>query len=145
MIRLSFKTLSLGLIAFASMLAAPSEADASTLTQTYTTYDGGEQGVTIRDGTSLAQSGGFDTGLSATGIAYAADNTLYIAAGNGIYHYSVGGSLLTQFNWGDNSITYTDVAVPSSVPEIDPAGIDSVLALVLGSLGLLERRRLKAA
>jgi hypothetical protein len=33
----------------------------------------------------------------------------------------------------------------SSVPEIDPNSVGSVLALVLGSLGLLERRRLKAA
>jgi len=36
MIRSSFKTLSLGLIAFASMLAAPSAANASTLTYTVT-------------------------------------------------------------------------------------------------------------
>ena len=34
---------------------------------------------------------------------------------------------------------------PSAVPEIDPTSLGSVLALVLGSLGLLERRRLKAA
>ena len=34
---------------------------------------------------------------------------------------------------------------PSPVPEIDPNSLGSVLALVLGSLGLLERRRLKAA
>jgi hypothetical protein len=33
----------------------------------------------------------------------------------------------------------------AAVPEIDPAGMGSVLALVLGSLGLLERRRLKVA
>jgi hypothetical protein len=33
----------------------------------------------------------------------------------------------------------------SAVPEIDPAGIGSVLALVTGALGLLERRRLKTA
>ncbi len=33
----------------------------------------------------------------------------------------------------------------SAVPEIDPNSLGSVLALVLGSLGLLERRRLKAA
>ena len=32
-----------------------------------------------------------------------------------------------------------------AVPEIDPSSLGSVLALVLGSLGLLERRRLKAA
>ena len=31
------------------------------------------------------------------------------------------------------------------VPEIDPAGIGSVLALVAGALGLVERRRLKTA
>ena len=35
--------------------------------------------------------------------------------------------------------------VIAPVPEIDPAGMGSVLALVLGSLGLLERRRLKVA
>ena len=34
---------------------------------------------------------------------------------------------------------------PAAVPEIDPNSLGSVLALVLGSLGLLERRRLKAA
>jgi hypothetical protein len=36
-----------------------------------------------------------------------------------------------------------DLTVASAVPEIDPAGIGSVLALVTGALGLLERRRLK--
>jgi hypothetical protein len=36
-------------------------------------------------------------------------------------------------------------AAPSSVPEIDPTSLGSVLALVLGTLGLLECRRLKAA
>ena len=35
------------------------------------------------------------------------------------------------------------VSSPSSVPEIDPNSLGSVLALVLGSLGLLERRRLR--
>jgi hypothetical protein len=35
--------------------------------------------------------------------------------------------------------------VVSAVPEIDPAGMGSVLALVTGALGLLERRRLKTA
>jgi formylglycine-generating enzyme required for sulfatase activity len=33
------------------------------------------------------------------------------------------------------------VSSPSGVPEIDPAGVGSVLALVTGALGLLERRR----
>jgi len=30
---------------------------------------------------------------------------------------------------------------PASIPEIDPAGVGTVLALVTGALGLLERRR----
>jgi len=33
----------------------------------------------------------------------------------------------------------------SGVPEIDPSGMCSVLALVTGALGLLERRRLHRA
>jgi len=37
------------------------------------------------------------------------------------------------------------IAGVGPVPEIDPAGIGSVLALVTGALGLLERRRLKTA
>jgi hypothetical protein len=32
----------------------------------------------------------------------------------------------------------------SAVPEIDPASFGSALALVLGSLGMIERRRQKA-
>jgi len=50
--------------------------------------------------------------------------------------------------WYGNYYTGFRLASPlgaSSVPEIDPNSIGSVLALVLGSLGLLERRRLKAA
>jgi hypothetical protein len=35
-----------------------------------------------------------------------------------------------------------ELTVPSAVPEIDPAGMGSVMALVTGALGLLERRRL---
>lgn len=38
-----------------------------------------------------------------------------------------------------------DVSAGTPVPEIDPAGLGSVLALVTGALGLVERRRLGAA
>lgn len=41
------------------------------------------------------------------------------------------------------SASFTSVA--SGVPEIDPAGMGSVLALVGGSLGVLERRRRRTA
>ena len=49
---------------------------------------------------------------------------------------------------GAPSLEYPGVGfrlAATSVPEIDPHSIGGVLALVLGSLGLLERRRLRAA
>jgi len=39
----------------------------------------------------------------------------------------------------------SELTVPNAVPEIDPAGMGSVLALVTGALALIERRRLKVA
>ena len=53
--------------------------------------------------------------------------------------------------WDSGSYPITGVngwrigSAQAAVPEIDPNSLGSVLALVLGSLGLLERRRLKAA
>ena len=38
----------------------------------------------------------------------------------------------------------SELTVPNGVPEIDPAGMGSVLALVSGTLGLLERKRSRA-
>ena len=53
---------------------------------------------------------------------------------------SVGSYPITDGNsWQIGSVQ----AAFSSVPEIDPNSLGSVLALVLGSLGLLERRRLQ--
>lgn len=46
---------------------------------------------------------------------------------------------------GESDQGATFISSASAVPEIDPAGMASVLALVTGGLGLLERRRLKAA
>ena len=44
-----------------------------------------------------------------------------------------------------NNTFQINVAPSSAVPEIDPAGMGSVLALVTGAIGLIERRRLKVA
>ena len=43
-----------------------------------------------------------------------------------------------------DAIGYDLVVVQGAVPEIDPAGIGSALALVLGALGMIERRRQQA-
>jgi hypothetical protein len=55
---------------------------------------------------------------------------------------SVGDLVITGQN-DTGPRTFTSVA--AGVPEIEPAGMGSVLALVTGALGLLERRRLKAS
>jgi hypothetical protein len=47
--------------------------------------------------------------------------------------------------WSSSGNPLAFQATLSAVPEIDPAGMGSVLALVSGVLGLLERRRMKAA
>ena len=52
----------------------------------------------------------------------------------------------TTYKWGAFGANETvTVLFSAPVPEIDPAGMGSVLALVAGALGLLERRRLKTA
>jgi hypothetical protein len=74
---------------------------------------------------------------------------------------SVGGSF--QYGWtefhvnSNGSLTYIQQAYQSTpgvgiavgdvgaVPEIDPAGIGSALALALGALGMIERRRQQAS
>ena len=80
------------------------------------------------------------------------NNYLFPADQDSVTLYQAGAGILLA--WDSNSYDNTDVngwrigsaqAAPSSVPEIDPNSLGSVLALVLGSLGLLERRRLKAA
>ena len=233
MIRLSFKTLSVGLIAFASMLAAPSAADASTLTYTGTggiitgtlggtpftdatwsitgTADpttvvsgtisdvgpGGPISVpfnflamtpllTITTGSSTLQAtivttgstgqqvGVFSVDLDSLLSGYSGDVFGYLEGDGSVVNGTFGLNgfgLFTDlqspfFGSGSQATSALDTNVgvfvvsdstyygatftvsggsPSAVPEIDPNSLGSVLALVLGSLGLLERRRLIAA
>ena len=227
MIRLSFKTLSVGLIAFASMLAAPSAADASTLTYTATggiitgtlggtpftdatwsitgTADpanvisgtsaspGGTipfnflamtplltittgsstlQATMVANGSIGQQVGVFSIDLSADLSGLGLDVFGYLAGDGsnleddlgviGLELYTdlqspfsgSGGQLASDFNTNVGLFVVSDSTdqgaaftvsggSPSAVPEIDPNSLGSVLALVLGSLGLLERRRLR--
>jgi hypothetical protein len=73
------------------------------------------------------------------------DSTFYSAASNvapATVFWNSGSYPTTEVNgWRIGSVQ----VAPSPVPEIDPNSLGSVLALVLGSLGLLERRRLTAA
>jgi hypothetical protein len=228
MIRLSFQTLSVGVIAFASVLAAPSSADASTLTYSATggiitgtlggtpftdatwsitgtvdptnvvTGTGPIEGVflpfhflamtpllTITTGSSTLQAtivttgstgqqvgvfsvdaGAFSSGLGVDLFGYLeSDGSSLFESGLGVFgiglytdlqslffasgQISKAGDLNTNVGLfqvvgdSDEGSSFTvSGASPSSVPEIDPNSLGSVLTLVLGSLGLLERCRL---
>ena len=78
--------------------------------------------------------GAIQTAGPVYGIMYAADYA-YVSSR---YGFLYSGATPNPGSW-------SAVALPSAVPEIDPNSLGSVLALVVGSLGLLERRRLKAA
>jgi hypothetical protein len=232
MIRLSFKTLSVGLIAFASMLAAPSAADASTLTYTatggiiagtlgstpftnatwsitgtanpasvvtgtstdivptpfnflamtplltITTGIATLQATIVTTGSTGQQVGVFSLDVSSELEGWGVDAFGYLegdgstiadtfgAFGPGLYtdlqslffnsgfqfqpltfgSFNTNVGLFVVSDSTDQGAAFTvSGGSPSSVPEIDPNSLGSVLALVLGSLGLLERRRLKAA
>jgi hypothetical protein len=106
--------------------------------------------------------------LTLTGTVYATPTTLSLAAGELILfeNSSSGIQWIMEMDsfpcynsfWEQESLWFSydfnpivdgalilGTASSSAVPEIDPAGIGSVLALVTGALGLLERRRLKMA
>lgn len=77
---------------------------------------------------SFANATGTFSGLAVNG-------TLLASLGAGQWAY--GGLVLTEV-WGANDFS---LSITAAVPEIDPAGIGSVLALLGGALSLLERGR----
>jgi len=87
------------------------------------------------DGTGLT-----DRQLGAASFVQYGDPT--INAGTFGRYFSLNGmptSIAANF-YGVSS----ELTVPNAVPEIDPAGMGSVLALVTSALGLLERKRSRA-
>ena len=229
MVRLSFKTLSVGLIAFASMLAAPLVADASTLTYTgtggiitgtlngtpftdatwsitgtanptnvitgtisgafsipfnflamtplltITTGSSTLQATVVTTGSTGQQVGVFSFDYSGVASGFGIDGFGYLEGDGSLSYDPIGvlglglyTDLQSPFSGSGDQIPTTGFLTnvglflvtdstdqganftvsggsPSAVPEIDPNSLGSALALVLGSLGLLERRRLKAA
>ena len=101
------------------------------------TFDGvlnlEEDGIALTSGQtfnlfSFASAVGDFTSLAVNG-------TLLTSLGGGAWAY---GSLILTQTW---TATTLSMSVTSAVPEIDPAGLGSVLSLLLGSLALAERRR----
>lgn len=77
------------------------------------------------------------------GIAVAADGTAYVTSESSgtVTIISSDGQTVTTFASGLSAPTGIAFSPSQAVPEIDPAGVGSVLALLTGALGLLERRR----
>ena len=125
----------------------------------------------VLSGNSTPTTQGEYSYSSATGISLAPSTTYWLVAGvqvSGKYGWlyeetenvegfvgpwSVSATNTYAFsddqgsNWSPGAgypLFFSIDATVASVPEIDPAGMGTVLALVTGALGLLERRRLKA-
>ena len=92
----------------------------------------------------------FVGGFSGQQISFAfdAEGSMWLAWANAnqIRKYDASGNLLFSFSTGAYSPGAITISAGSSpVPEIDPAGMASVLTLLAGALGLVERRRSRPA
>lgn len=84
----------------------------------------------------------FPNNIDGTSPWVTSPSTVTLTPGNFFFDGEVGGkTFLSGANW---ELTSSGPG-PAPVPEIDPAGVGSVLAVVTGALGLLERRRVKVA
>ena len=77
----------------------------------YASYNGSQQGFTIRNSSTLVQSTSFSTPFNPTAIAAGPNNTLYLASGNHLYEYNTSGQLLKDMNFPDPGIIYTGITV----------------------------------
>ncbi|MEW6995979.1 PEP-CTERM sorting domain-containing protein [Colwelliaceae bacterium MEBiC 14330] len=77
----------------------------------YTVYNGSENGITVRDSTTLNQTAYFGLDFAVDNVAAGDNNDMFLTSGNSIYHYSNTGTQLNSFSWGDTSISYEGISV----------------------------------
>ncbi|CED59341.1 Putative uncharacterized protein [Moritella viscosa] len=80
----------------------------------YTAYTGSQNGVSIRDSATLAQSFFFDPGFAVDNITAGAGNSMYLTSSNSIYQYSTAGALLNSLTFPDTSIGYQGITMAAS-------------------------------
>lgn len=105
-------------------------------------YSGGGDGTyraqLLKSGSSLTL--GIDGNY--TGGPFAADFTITKSLADLSFLDATNSRLF--FGTGDSATTFDNLSITAPVPEIDPAGMGSVLALVAGAVGLMERHRKRA-
>lgn len=95
-------------------------------------------GWTVRD-EDLNQLNFIPTDFAIDGIAAGSNNDLFLSSGSALYHYTVDGTLLGSFDYGDPALVYSDITVlADSVPE--PTSVALLAAGLLGLGGLRLRR-----
>lgn len=79
----------------------------------YASYNGSQQGFTVRD-LGLDQLSYCNTGFNINSIAAGANDDLYVASANHLYHYKADGSLITDMTFPDKGINYKSITVRGS-------------------------------
>ncbi len=123
----------------------------STVDQDIFFISGGDDGHSVFVDHAFVAGGGFGVNVYGTISLKASvwhEITLagHNAGGVTAVNFFTRGSLTDPYTTLEETpgISINAVPEPSTVPEIDPAGFGSVLALVTGALGLFERRRRQA-
>ena len=96
------------------------------------------------DGLSHTYSIEFDLATKSGQVRYDSASWVSFAFTN-VSGFALNYLSVADFTSSSMTLANFQISDTSAVPEIDPAGLGSVLALLGGVLGLVERRRLKAA
>lgn len=83
-------------------------------TSIYAAYTGSQNGVTIRDSTTLVQTALFDPGFAVDNIAAGNGNEMYLTSGNTIHRYSNTGVQLASLIFPDPGVDYQGITMAVS-------------------------------